>query len=147
MKDSKNYKQNTSGTLIRELRKSAGYTQEGLAEKIGCSTQTISNIECGKYISVDIAFKLSSVFSVPADYILGKIDRPDEYAKQVKENVSIIFRTAEALETLIQYLVARTNNKKLKLTESEKEELKAEIIWYGSARLQQIIKKRGDNNG
>lgn len=144
---SKNYKKNPTGVLVKELRKSAGYTQEGLAEKIGCSTQTISNIECGKNISADIAVKLSSVFHVPADYILGKIEAPDEYTRRTKEALSILFRAAEARETLVEYLVISEGNKKLKLTESEKQELMNEIIWYGRVRLQKIVRERSGNNG
>lgn len=147
MEVGKNYKQNNTGALIRELRKSAGYTQEGLAGKIGCSTQTISNIECGKYISTDIAVKLSSVFNVPADYILGKIETPDEYTRRAKEGISILFRAAEARETLVEYLVASENNRKLKLTESEKQELMNEIMWYGRMRLRKIISERSGNDG
>jgi transcriptional regulator with XRE-family HTH domain len=37
------------GQRIRELRKSKGYTQEYLAEKIGIGTANISYIENGKY--------------------------------------------------------------------------------------------------
>ena len=147
MESRKNYKQSKTGDLIKELRKSAGYTQEGLAEKIGCSTQTISNIECGKYISADIAVKLSSVFHVPADYILGKIETPDEYARRTLEAVSILSRAAEAQETLVEYLVASENNKKLKLTEAEKQELTGEMIWYGRMRLRKIISERSGSNG
>lgn len=147
MNDSKNYKQNERGVLIKELRKSMGYTQEQLAEEIECSTQTISNIECGKTISSDIAIKLSSVFHVPADYLLGKIEAPDEYTRRTKEALSILFRAAEARKTLVEYLVVSENNRKLKLTESEKEELMNEIIWYGRVRLQKIIRERNGNNG
>lgn len=147
MNDSKNYKQNERGVLIKELRKSMGYTQEQLAEEIECSTQTISNIECGKTISSDIAIKLSSVFHVPADYLLGKIEAPDEYTRRTKEALSILFRAAEARKTLVEYLVVSENNRKLKLTESEKEELMSEIIWYGRVRLQKIIRERNGNNG
>ncbi len=147
MNDSKNYKQSEKGVLVKELRKSMGYTQEQLAEEIECSTQTISNIECGKTISSDMAMKLSSVFHVPADYLLGKIEAPDEYTRRTKEALSILFRAAEARKTLVEYLVVSENNRKLKLTESEKEELMNEIIWYGRVRLQKIIRERNGNNG
>ena len=147
MKDGANYKTITTGSLVRELRKSAGYTQEELAEKIDCSTQTISNIECDKYISADIAVKLSSVFHVPVDYILGKIERPDEYTRRVKEGLSIMFRAAEARETLVEYLIASENNRKLKLSDAEKQNLMNEITWYGRERLHKIIQERSDNNG
>lgn len=147
METGKNYKQNNTGVLIKELRKSAGYTQEGLAEKIGCSTQTISNIECGKSISADIAVKLSSVFHVPADYLLGKIEHPDEYTRAVKDGLSIMFRAAEAQETMVEYLIASENNRKLKLSEAEKQELIAEIVWYGRSRLRKIVSERSERSG
>lgn len=143
MKNNQNYKNNSSGVIVKKLRKHAGFSQEELAEKIDCSSQTISNIECGKGISADIAIKLSRVFNVPADYILGKINQPDEYIKQTLESISLMSRAVEARETLVEYLIVSEGNRKLKLTEEEKEMLMNEIIWYGRVRLQKIIKERG----
>ena len=146
MNNNKNYKSISREDIVRNLRKYAGYTQEQLAEKIECSSQTISNIECGKGISADIAIKLSKVFNVPAAYILGEIDRPDEYVKQTIESISLMARTVEAQETIVEYLIASEGNRRLKLSEEEKQLLKNEILWYGRVRLQKIIRERSDKN-
>ncbi len=52
---------------IRRLRFFANeMTQQELAEKAGVSRQTIISIEAGKYSpSLELAFKIAEVFSVP----------------------------------------------------------------------------------
>ena len=142
MKNAKNYKNSQTGSLIHELRKSAGLSQEELAEEIDCSSQTISNIENDRYLSKDIALKLSNFFKVPLDYILGNIEKPDEYKKAFIEDVSIMSQAAKARETIVDYLIISEGNRKIKLSESEKELLMNEIIWYGRVRLQKIIRER-----
>jgi len=45
-------------------------TQQLLADRIGCSRQTIHSIEKGKFVpSVELALKLSKVLNVPVDEI------------------------------------------------------------------------------
>ena len=60
---------------IKELRTAHGMSQVLLAEKAGISKQCVSNWENG-YIqpSVDMLIKLSQLFSVSTDYILGLSD-------------------------------------------------------------------------
>jgi len=52
---------------IRRLRFDAGeMTQQGLAEAVGVTRQTIIAIEQGKYSpSLEVAFKIALVFGVP----------------------------------------------------------------------------------
>ena len=52
---------------IRRLRFAAGeMTQQGLADAVGVTRQTIIAIEQGKYSpSLEVAFKIALVFSVP----------------------------------------------------------------------------------
>ena len=43
-------------------------TQQGLAEKVGCSRQTIHSIESGKFIpSVELALRLAQVLNVKVE--------------------------------------------------------------------------------
>ena len=59
------------GERICIKRKANGITQEKLAEKMGVSLQTVSNIECGKKSTKpeNIA-KICSILNTTADYIL-----------------------------------------------------------------------------
>ena len=52
---------------IRELRATYGdMTQQGLADRIGVTRQTIIAIELGKYSpTLEMAFQIAAVFGVP----------------------------------------------------------------------------------
>ncbi|OGI89148.1 transcriptional regulator [Candidatus Nomurabacteria bacterium RIFCSPLOWO2_01_FULL_40_15] len=53
---------------VYEFRVEKGVTQEGLAEKVGVSRQTIIAIERGNYTpSVNLALKLADFFKVPVE--------------------------------------------------------------------------------
>jgi len=52
-------------TRIKELREKHGLTQEGLADKVGVTRQTILFLEKGKYNpSLRLAYKIARVFGV-----------------------------------------------------------------------------------
>ncbi len=60
------------GKTIRDLRLAFGWSQMDLAKKLSVSKQTVSNWENSNIQpSVDILIKLSNVFSVNIDYLLG----------------------------------------------------------------------------
>lgn len=56
---------------IKILRVSHGdLTQQELADRVGCSRQTIHSIESGKFVpSVELALKLARVFGVSVDQV------------------------------------------------------------------------------
>ena len=57
---------------IYELRISFGWTQVQLAQKLGVTKQTISNWENDNIQpSIEMLIKLSKVFCVSTDYLLG----------------------------------------------------------------------------
>lgn len=59
---------------VRELRKVRALTQEGLAERIGTTPQTIQRLETGQRRLNDVWIrKLSSALDVTADELLGGI--------------------------------------------------------------------------
>lgn len=59
------------GKRIYYKRKALKLTQEQLAEKVGVSTQMISNLECGKKaIRPENLVKVCEALGVSADYIL-----------------------------------------------------------------------------
>lgn len=66
---SKYYIQNS----VRKLRFHADeMTQQGLADKVGVSRQTIVAIEKGKYSpSLELAFRIANVFNVPLEEVFS----------------------------------------------------------------------------
>lgn len=57
---------------ITELRLSFGWTQVQLAKKLGITKQTVSNWENDNIQpSIDMLVKLSKIFNVSTDYLLG----------------------------------------------------------------------------
>lgn len=57
---------------IYELRLSFGWTQVQLAQKLNITKQTVSNWENDNIQpSIDMLIKLSTIFNVSTDYLLG----------------------------------------------------------------------------
>ncbi len=58
---------------IRELRsRGDGMTQQGLAERVGVSRQTIVAIEKAKYSpTLELAFKIARVLDEPVERVFG----------------------------------------------------------------------------
>jgi putative transcriptional regulator len=56
---------------IRRLRFDRGeMTQEELANRVGCTRQTIIAVEAGKYVpSLSLAFRIARVFGVPVEEV------------------------------------------------------------------------------
>lgn len=65
---------------IFSIRERIGYTQEELAKKLGVSRSLVNNWENGyANISLRQLIKLSYIYQVPIDYLLGIIDEIDHY--------------------------------------------------------------------
>ena len=63
---------------IRDLREDHDLTQKEMAKKLNCSQQVYSNYELGQRdIPTDILIKLSKIYKVSVDYILGISDNPN----------------------------------------------------------------------
>ena len=61
------------GKQLQKYRERAGFSQENLAEVIGCSTIFISYIERGiKSPSLDTLIKLSNALNISVDILLGQ---------------------------------------------------------------------------
>lgn len=104
---------------LKELREAKGYTQEEIAEKIGVARTTYIRYEQGvRECSYETLIKLSYIFNVSIDYLLGK-----KYSGIIsKEEVS---HNPELLK-----LMTEKNIKRLKLIdgyEISDEELKRSI--------------------
>ena len=65
---------------IRDLREDRDLTQKEVAGVLNCSQQVYSNYELGQRdIPTDILIKLSKIYNVSIDYILGMTDNPKRY--------------------------------------------------------------------
>lgn len=63
---------------IRDLREDRDLTQKEMAKALNCSQQVYSNYELGQRdIPTDILIKLSALYNVSVDYILGISDNPN----------------------------------------------------------------------
>lgn len=64
------------GNILKKLRQDNKLTQDELAKKIETSRSNIANYENDKNMpSVDILEKISELFNVSIDYLLGKTDK------------------------------------------------------------------------
>ena len=62
---------------IRELRIQRGITQVDLAKRLGVSKSVVSSYENGVHLPpYDILIRLSALFGVSCDYLLGVSDTP-----------------------------------------------------------------------
>lgn len=62
---------------VRGLREDSDLTQEYLAQYLSCSQSAYSKIESGqRQLSIGYAIKLSSLYQVSIDYLLGLTDYP-----------------------------------------------------------------------
>ena len=70
---------------VRRFREEAGFTQEGLAEKLGFSTSHIANIEGGKTgISDEILASLCNIFNKKPSEIYNDPDMTFSMDKELK---------------------------------------------------------------
>ncbi len=62
---------------IRDLREDRDLTQKQIATTLHCSQQVYSNYELGQRdIPTDILIKLSNLYKVSTDYLLGLTNNP-----------------------------------------------------------------------
>lgn len=76
------------GVRIMQRRKTAGLTQDELAEKVGLSPNHISNIECGKNLpTTKFILQVCSILGETPDYyLIGKIgEDTDEITRLVRQ--------------------------------------------------------------
>ena len=65
------------GERIKELRSAVGWNQVELSKRLGVTKQTISNWENENIQpSIEMLIRLSAIFHVTTDYLLGLEDTP-----------------------------------------------------------------------
>lgn len=90
------------GRLLKSLRKKAGLTQKQLAEKLGITSSVVSYYELSeRNPSPEILVKLSRIFHVTTDYLLG-IERDMNPSLDVKglsnEEIALLEHTIAVLK-------------------------------------------------
>ncbi|MDO4419084.1 MAG: helix-turn-helix transcriptional regulator [Ruminococcus sp.] len=87
------------GIRLKELRLKAGLTQKQLADRLGLTKSVISYYELiERYPSPDILVKLSTIFGVTTDYLLGLEARPTIDVSGLDENdIDLLRHTVEVL--------------------------------------------------
>ncbi|MBP9988113.1 MAG: helix-turn-helix transcriptional regulator [Ruminococcus sp.] len=64
---------------IKQLRKENDFTQKEISEILDCSQQVYSNYELGQRdIPTSVLMKLSIIYNVSTDYILGLTGNPEK---------------------------------------------------------------------
>lgn len=67
---------------IRDLREDRDWNQTKVAEYLGVRQTTYSKYELGKLpLPVDVLLKLSELYGVSVDYLLGRTDERTPYPK------------------------------------------------------------------
>ena len=67
---------------IRDLREDRDWNQTKVAEYLGVRQTTYSKSELGKLpLPVDVLLKLSDLYGVSVDYLLGRTDERTPYPK------------------------------------------------------------------
>lgn len=106
------------GKRLKGLRNKRGMTQQKLSEFLDVGRATVAGYETkGKEPSFDILLKLSNIFNVSTDYLLGNVDNP-EVKIIPKENLPV------ELANLVDYIEIL---KEAEISEISPEELRSVI--------------------
>ena len=96
------------GQRISSRRKSLKYTQEELAERVGVSTQMISNLELGKKaIRPENLVKLCDALGISADYILMGAKKNDTVDELYDKLMQLSSEERQLVYTLVEYMTTK----------------------------------------
>jgi len=108
------------GQRTAELRKRAGISQRRLAEMLGVSRTTITQIENGKRkVSVDELAKFSEIFNLSVDNLLSSKEEPEViFAEKQEENkmespirINVPQRNLEKFKEVLLYILNKVGSK------------------------------------
>lgn len=102
------------GTKLKELRLKAGLTQKQLADKLWISKATVSYYEQSlRYPSPEMLIKLSCVFHVSTDYLLGIEDKKQtlDVTDLADEDIQFLKNAVELLRRKNLENSIKSNNK------------------------------------
>lgn len=105
------------GNRIKDLRLQYGYRQSDLADRVGCSTQVISNIERNVTgISAGMAAKIAAELHAPISEILPEcadqqaLLSEDEFSL-IKEYRTLSMEDRQLLRDMLKLFIRRKNNR------------------------------------
>lgn len=113
------------GRRIKECRNKLGISQEELAEMLGMKRTNIANYEAGRVVPPgNILVKLSDIFGVSTDYILGLSDSPNKDFDELDDDLRQIQRYKRKLTNEIdrKRLAKMIENIKLSFIDAFNEE-------------------------
>ena len=108
------------GQRTAELRKRAGISQQRLAEMLGVSRTTITQIENGKRkVSVDELEKLSEIFNLSMDNLLSSKEEPEVILVEKQEEkkmespirINVPQRNLEKFKEVLLYILNKVGSK------------------------------------
>ena len=107
----------TLGNRLKELRKQKKLNQTELAEVIGISLNTLSNMESGKTDpSTETIIKLCEFFNVSTDYLLTGKEGTGDISAEERDILSVIRDDRAMRSAMIE--VARVKKKAISFTRS-----------------------------
>ena len=93
------------GLRIMARRKALRMTQEGLAEKLGVSTQMISNLELGKKaIRPDNLAKVCEILNLSADFVLTGAHTKTAVAIVAEKLIQLTAEELQMVNDMIDYM-------------------------------------------
>ena len=105
---------NTNITCQRviDLREKRDWTQTKLASELGISKSIMSKIENGsRKLSTEELDKLSDIFNVTADYLLGRTDYPINTQKNVHYDLELLLNSQARLTYADEYVIFEEEKK------------------------------------
>lgn len=97
---------NIIGIRIRELRSEYTMTQKKLANRLALTPKMVSFYELGQRTPpMDIILKLSDIFNVSTDYLIGKVNEKSNYNLSVAHKIKILrTKFQDTADELAEYL-------------------------------------------
>lgn len=97
---------------IIDLREKRDWSQTKLASELGISKSTMSKIENGsRKLSTEELDKLSDIFNVTADYLLGRSDYPLNHHKNIQYDLELLLSSEAKLTYSDEYVISEEEKK------------------------------------